>query len=138
MGFQINLDSLLHGWATLSFFGPYGDCSVACSYVPADSLEDLIQGAIRLLDHRNSEIMFYLEPDMLALILKSTGDSEFSAEIANVRFYGTKTRLARQVLKIFDDYVFRYGYESYETNWGHPFPHRSLTILRECLHQKTN
>lgn len=136
MNFQISLDALMHGWATITFVNQNTDYSITFSYVPIDSLDDLINGAIRLFDKRDSDIKFYLEPGDMALMLKSNGDFEFSAEIANDRFYGKKTRFARQVLKMFDSYVFQYSYESYENNWGHPFPHRSLNSLRECLQQK--
>ena len=136
MNFQISLDSLQHGWATLTFTDQSADYSIAFSYVPIDTLNDLIQGAIRLFDNRSSEIKFYLDPGEVTLNLKPDGDSEFSVEIDKYHFHGTKARFARQVLKMFDSYVFQYSYESYENNWGHPFPHRSLSSLRECLQQK--
>jgi len=60
--FSICLGSVLNGWATLTFADSESSITLEVSCVPNDTLSELVDGAIRLPDGRNSEIKMSLEP----------------------------------------------------------------------------
>ena len=131
--FFITLGSLSNGWATLTFSDFEKSIKFDVSYTPNDALSDLLDGAIRLLDGRSSEIEMDLEPQVVILALTPFGKDEFIAKIESCEFIGTRLRFARQVLKIFDSFSYCHDQKKYELKWGHPFPTSLIERLRQLI-----
>ena len=131
--FSISLDSVLNGWATLTFTDSESSITLEVSYVPNDTLSELLDSAIRLLDGRSSEIKMNLEPQEDILTLIPSGKEEFIAKIENCEFFGSRLRFARQILKIFDSYSYYHNQDTYDLNWGCPFPESLITRLRQMI-----
>jgi len=131
--FSICLDSVSNGWATLTFADSDSSITLEASYVPNDTLSELLDGAIRLLDGRSSEIVMNLEPQEIFLALIPSGKDEFIANIEDCEFIGTRLRFARQVLKMFDAYSYLHDQNSYTSSWRHPYPLNLVNRLRQKI-----
>ena len=131
--FSLSLDSLSNGWATLTFADSENNITLEVSYVPNDTLSELLDGAIRLLDGRSSEIVMSLEPKEVIFALAPSGIDEFFAKIEVYEFIGTRLRFARQLLKVFDAYPYLYDQESYNSSWRHPYPLSLVKRLRQTI-----
>lgn len=133
---SIYLDSVLNGWATLTFADAECSITLEASYVPDDTLSELLDGAIRLLDGRSSEIKMSLEPQEVILKLIPSGKDEFILQIEHCEFIGTRLRFARQILKLFDTYSYHHDQESYTLSWRHPYPLNLVKKLRQMIFEQ--
>jgi len=131
--FSIKLDSVLNGWATLTFADSESSITLEVSYVPNDTLSELLDGAIRLLDGRSSKIRMNLEPQEAILALIPSGKEECIAKIESYEFFGSRLRFARQILKIFDSYSYNHNQDTYKSKWGYPFPVSLIARLRQMV-----
>lgn len=131
--FSVKLDSISNGWATVTFSDTEISITLEVSYVPEDTLSELLNGAIRLLDGRSSEIKMNLEPQEVILSLIPSEDMNFIARIDGHEFIDSKLRFARQILKIFDAYSYYHDQDTYDLNWRYPFPISLVARLRQMI-----
>lgn len=131
--FSVRLDSIANGWATLTFSNTEFSLTLEASYVPNDTLSELLDGAIRLLDGRSSEIKMNLEPQEALLAVTAKDNDRFAATIEDQNFSDSRLRFARQVLKIFDAYSHYHNQEAYALNWHYPFPTTLVERLRQMI-----
>ena len=136
--FTISLDDLSAGWAYLTISDDKQDTrgvDMTVSYILYDSLEKFVEAAINLAHKENSVISCFLEPTIMKWKVEYIQGDYFNLYIEDLIFHDTVKRFIRQVLNMFDKYIFEYSEAEYEKQWRHNFPSKKLDQLRELLHK---
>jgi hypothetical protein len=126
-----------HGWLEASISGPEGESTVYASDVPGDSLRMLVEAALGLLDGRDGEVVWFLEPaeerwcftvDGAKVVLSIAPERRPERTIARGLAAEIGVAIWRAMRRLEVDPAWREA-----DIWSHPFPHRELAALGERL-----
>ena len=134
--FSISLQDLCHGWATIKFENDGKQLVYTVSYITSDALLHLVYSALSAIQNKPYQTRFYLEPDYLSYEVKPC-DGELCILVGDAGFSCGIKRYAREILKIFDSYLFSHGKEEYITRWYCDYPENAIEKLREQLQKAT-
>ena len=126
----ISLQTLSNGWANIKFSGDTTEKVFILSYVGGDCLSALIDSAISVLAVCEYKSKFLLEPEEIWFCVKPLADNKLEINVGSELFHSTKEAYVRQILKIFDTYLFLYNIEEYFKEWHYAFPQQKLLQLR--------
>ena len=130
--FSISLQTLLHGWATIKFKSCERELVYNVSHISSDALSCLVCSALNIIQNKPYQTKFYLEPDYLAYEV-NPHNGEVCILIGDTGFSCDRKRYAKQILKIFDGYIFLHSIEEYSTQWYCDYPQNAIEQLRDQL-----
>lgn len=115
-----------HGWAYVKVADDQGQAEVIASYV-TDGPEQFLYAVARL--------MLGDEDTRASIRLVRADDGRMPDTSGTLLWSGlhTVTALARSTVRAFDRIVHELGEESYEDQWGRPFPRAELEALRIAM-----
>ena len=134
--FTITLDLLQHGWADISFISEEEEITIAASHILYDTLSDLIDIAVYLLKGQSCKRNVYFVPGEISIEAAIASDENIELKIGETVFVCPLRRYARQILKLFDSYLYKYGAEQYAAEWHYAFPAQQLEVLRTLLRER--
>jgi hypothetical protein len=140
-----------HGWAFVKVADNHGEAQAITSYL-TDAPEQFLNAASRLvLGDKGTRAELKGEPQVYRWFFHRDGtvvdvrlvladDTRAPDSSGTVLWSGrhTVTALARSVVRAFDRIDDEQGEESYEAQWGRPFPRTELEALRTAMraHQR--
>lgn len=131
--FSIDINAIQAGWADLTFHLFEHDVNEVVSYVPTDSLAELVDSAIRAAHGRGSIITFALEPDQLRFSVEPTSDDSLCIRIGELAEVVEKTRYIRSIMNTFVRCQYTMTHQEYLRNWYHEFPVDALEKLKALI-----
>ena len=96
----------------------------------------LVHSALTIMRNETYQTRFYLEPDYIPYEL-TPHDGEIYILIGEVRVSCDLKRYARQILKMFDGYLFSHGIDEYVAQWYYDYPKDAVEQLRTQLRKIT-
>ena len=130
---SLSLREIFSGTAIIVISSMIAETEYCLSYVGTDSLCGFVISAIRLLNNEETRMRFMIEPETIPFKTIPCENNVFEMHLEDNVFHGTIKRYARQVLQMFDNYIWLYGEEKYNKEWGHDYPKRELERLRDEL-----
>jgi len=130
--FSISLQTLLHGWATIKFESNGQELVYTVSHINSDALSNLVYSALNAIQNKPYQTKFYLEPNFLTYEV-IPHDGKICILIVDTYFSCERKRYARQILKMFDSYLFSYGIKEYSAQWHCDYPENAIEKLRGHL-----
>lgn len=130
----LRIEALNAGWADLSITDSTMQVTLSVSHVIGDALSDIMDTAIFLLNGQNSKRTFLLEPDEIAYEVTMINSEEIDLKIGESATICSIQRYVRQVLKMFDTYLYEHSSNDYVAHWKHAFPNQQLEKLRALLY----
>ena len=130
--FSISLQDLFYGWATIKFESREQELIHTVSSVTSDALSCLIYSALNAAQNKPYQTRFFLEPDYLSYEVKPH-DGEIYIIIGDIVFSSDIKRYVRQILKMFDGYLFSHSEEEYAAQWYCSYPKNEIEKLRGQL-----
>ena len=134
--FRVSLQALRHGWATIKFESNVQELVYVVSYISADALSALADSALMAMQNKPYQTRFYLEPEYLPYEVTPC-DDEIDILVGDTHFSCGLRRYARQILKMFDSYLFSHSIEEYAAQWHCDYPEEAVEQLREQLRRIT-
>jgi hypothetical protein len=137
---SLRFGSPAHGWLEATITGPEGESTVDASDVPGDSLRMLADAASALLEGRDGEVTWFLEPAEVrwrfaveGAVVRISVLEERRAQRIVGRRSATEVALAiwRGLRRLETDPAWREAGDG--RVWSHAFPHRAVTMLGERL-----
>ncbi|MFB8783811.1 hypothetical protein VSS38_29420 [Streptomyces albogriseolus] len=140
-----------HGWAFVEVADDHGEAQAIASYI-TDAPEQFLYAVTRLvLGDEDTRAEFEGEPQVYRWFFHRDGtvvdvrliladDARAPDSSGTVLWSGrhTVTAFARSAVRAFDRIDYEQGEESYEAQWGRPFPRAELEALRTAMraHQR--
>ncbi|MEV5271061.1 hypothetical protein ACIG5C_20490 [Streptomyces werraensis] len=135
-----------HGWALVKVVDDHGEAEAIASYV-TDAPEQFLYAVARLVlgdENTQAELegepqvyrwFFHRDRAVVDVRLVLADDARVPDSSGAVLWSGRHTvmALARSVVRAFDRIDYEQGEESYETQWGRPFPRIELEALRTAM-----
>lgn len=135
-----------HGWAYVKVADDQGQAEVIASYV-TDGPEQFLYAVARLVlgdEDTLAELegepqiyrwFFHRDGPKVSIRLVRADDGRMPDTSGTLLWSGlhTVTALARSTVRAFDRIVHELGEESYEDQWGRPFPRAELEALRIAM-----
>jgi hypothetical protein len=135
-----------HGWACVKVTDDQGEAKILASYV-TDGPEQFLYAIARLvLGNRETRAELEGEPQVYRWFFRRDGsevdiclvvadDDRAQESSGTVLWSGRHTiaALARSAVRAFDQITHELGEETYEAQWGRPFPRTELEALRTAM-----
>jgi len=134
--FTLTLDLLQYGWADIVIADEQEEVKNFASHILYDALAGWIDIAVYLLKGQSCKRTIYLEPEEISIEAAIASDENIELKIGETTFVCPLLRYARQVLKMFDSYLYQYGTAQYEAEWHHAFPAQQIEVLRMLLREQ--
>lgn len=147
---RVYLDAPSAGWTCVTLEHGTSTLRLVPSHVPYDSISDLVDALLSVLERRDAVVRWNDEPvehefhfapgqfdDAALRVFRLDGQPHAAAERVLVfQFVGNHQAIVRAFWRALRDMESRQTREEYAQRWGQSFPERGLTELTRRLDQR--